>query len=250
VCVPELNRYSTKFLRKLKSKSFVSVIIPTLNEENYLDKSLKALKNQKSKVKYEIIVVDGGSSDNTLKIAKEYADKVVISDKKSPSIQRNLGAKVAEGKILLFIDADTVASEYWLKNFVKTFQDPVIVGATGPLFPLEKIKRNYLYRITNTLQKILVKLNYPLFWGASCGFKADAFWAVRGFDKRLQTSEDHDISLRLKNLGKLAFKDDIAAYTSHRKFIENEKKAFNFYLKDVLEYFFLRRIRKITKKDK
>ena len=73
-----------------------------------------SLKNQEGCEDSEIIVVDGGSTDATVKIAERYADRVLISSKKSPSIQRNLGAKTAAGSLLAFIDADTVASEFWI----------------------------------------------------------------------------------------------------------------------------------------
>ena len=221
----------------------VSAIIPTLNEERYLERCLASLKNQKTCDNFEIIVVDGRSSDATVKIAKRYADKVVVSQERSPSIQRNLGAKMATGRFLAFIDADTVASESWLKGIVEAFQDQNVACVTGPLFSLERIKRPYLYSLTNILQKILVRINYPLFWGASCAFRTDAFWKIEGFDEKLLTSEDHDISLRIRRIGKAAFNDDISAFTSHRKFLENERKAFFFYLRDILEYFFLRKIR-------
>lgn len=227
----------------LSLNPIVSAIIPALNEERYLERCLASLKNQKTCDHFEIIVVDGGSSDATVKIAKRYADKVVVSQERSPSIQRNLGAKMAKGRFLAFIDADTVATKSWLKGIVKALRDQNLACVTGPLFPLEKIKRPYLYSLTNILQKILVRINYPLFWGASCGFRADAFWKIEGFDERLLTSEDHDISLRIRRIGKAAFKDEISAFTSHRKFLENEKGAFFFYIKDVLEYFFLRKIR-------
>lgn len=221
----------------------VSTIIPTLNEEDYLEKCLISLKNQEGCENFEIIVVDGGSSDATVKIAKRHADKIVTSLEKSPSIQRNLGAKMATGSLLAFIDADTVASKFWLKSIIETFQDQSIACVTGPLFPLEKIKRSYLYNLTNTLQKILVRINYPLFWGASCAFRTNVFWKIEGFDEKLLTSEDHDISLRIRRIGKVVFDDSIRAFTSHRKFLENESKAFFFYIKDILEYFFLRKIR-------
>jgi len=221
----------------------VSAIIPALNEEKYLENCLASLKNQKTCDNFEIIVVDGGSSDSTVKISNKYADKVLVSQERSPSIQRNLGARIAEGRFLAFIDADTVASKSWLKGIVKALQDQKVVCVTGPLFPLERIKRPYLYRLTNTLQKILVRINYPLFWGASCAFRTDAFWKIEGFDEKLLTSEDHDISLRIRRIGKAAFKDDISAFTSHRKFLKNERQAFFFYIRDILEYFFLRKIR-------
>jgi glycosyltransferase involved in cell wall biosynthesis len=214
-----------------------------LNEEDYLERCLNSLKNQKGCDNFEIIVVDGGSSDATVKIAKKYADTTVISKERGPSKQRNLGAKMATGSLLAFIDADTVASKFWLKCIAEALQDQNVACVTGPLFPLEKIKRPYLYHIVNTLQKILVKINYPLFWGASCAFRTNAFRKIEGFDEKLFTSEDHDISLRIRKIGKVVFDNDILAFTSHRKFLENEKKAFFFYIKDIFEYFFFRKIR-------
>lgn len=223
--------------------SLVSVVIPTLNEGNYLERCLISLSKQEEHDNFEVIVVDGRSSDNTVKIAERYADKVIISRKKSPGVQRNLGAKMARGNILAFIDADTVASKYWLKSIVKTFRDRSIVCMTGPLFPLEKIKEAYLYKFTNILQKILIKINYPVIWGASCAFKTDAFRKIKGFDKKLLTSEDHDISLRIRKIGKVVFNDNMLVFTSHRRFLENGIKAFLFYIEDVLDYFFLRKIK-------
>jgi glycosyltransferase involved in cell wall biosynthesis len=60
----------------------VSVIIPTYNEENYIKNCILALRNQDYKGEYEIIVSDGNSKDNTVKIAKKFADKVVVCEKK------------------------------------------------------------------------------------------------------------------------------------------------------------------------
>ena len=68
----------------------VSVIVPTLNEEKYLESCLKSIKNQDYQGEYEIIVSDGGSKDKTLKIAKKYADKVITCDKKGIAYGRNI----------------------------------------------------------------------------------------------------------------------------------------------------------------
>jgi glycosyltransferase involved in cell wall biosynthesis len=220
------------------------VVIPTLNEEQYLQKCLASLKNQEGHDNFEIIVVDGGSSDGTLKIAKKYTNNIMLSNIQSPGIQRNLGAKKAKGKILAFIDADTVASKNWLENIVKTFQDKGVVAVTGPLLPLEKIRRWHLYIFVNSLQRLLTKINYPLFWGASCAFRTTAFWRVKGFDKTLLTSEDHDMSLKIKKIGKVKFNENILAYTSHRKFLKNEQEAYFLYVKDIFDYFILKKMRK------
>ena len=89
-------------------KHFISIIIPTLNEEKYIENTLKALKNQDYNGKYEIIVADGMSKDRTVKIAQKYADKVIKVKKPGISAGRNAGAGIAKGGIFLFIDADTI----------------------------------------------------------------------------------------------------------------------------------------------
>jgi glycosyltransferase involved in cell wall biosynthesis len=103
-------------------KPEVSVIIPTLNEEQYIKITLMAVKNQKTNFSYEPIVVDGQSSDNTVRIAENYA-KVYISDKKGKVPQLNYAAKKASGDLFLFLDADTILVDpLFLQKTYKKFQ--------------------------------------------------------------------------------------------------------------------------------
>ena len=85
----------------------VSVIVPTKEEENYIEDTLKAIRNQ-SYSNIEIIVSDGCSSDNTIQRAKKLADQIVINPKISTSAGKNLGARNANGDLLVFVDADTL----------------------------------------------------------------------------------------------------------------------------------------------
>lgn len=85
----------------------VSVIIPTYNSEGTLDLCLQSIINQSYK-KIEIVVVDGGSVDDTLKISQKYGVKVVRTEKPSRTLQRNVGLVNASGKILLNVDSDEV----------------------------------------------------------------------------------------------------------------------------------------------
>src|SRR3989344_9634907 len=99
-------------------KPFFSVIIPTLNEELFLPNLLHDLKKQKVK-NFEIIVVDAKSKDKTCKIVKSFKQslnlKLYLSNKKNVSFQKNLGAKKAIGKYLLFIDADSRVKNKFIK---------------------------------------------------------------------------------------------------------------------------------------
>jgi rSAM/selenodomain-associated transferase 2 len=85
-----------------------SIIIPTLNEEKTIEPCLSALQPLRSNC--EIIIVDGGSTDNTIVIAGTLADKVVSSDK-GRARQMNNGARYASGNVLIFLHADTSLPE-------------------------------------------------------------------------------------------------------------------------------------------
>jgi rSAM/selenodomain-associated transferase 2 len=86
-------------------QSLVSIIIPTLNEASTLEFYLLALQPYRQYC--EIIVVDGGSADATVAIAMPYADKVLTAGA-GRAKQMNVGAKYAQGEILLFLHADTL----------------------------------------------------------------------------------------------------------------------------------------------
>ncbi|MBN4080064.1 TIGR04283 family arsenosugar biosynthesis glycosyltransferase [Beggiatoa alba] len=84
----------------------LSIIIPTLNEAASIYKTLSRLRVLKSKG-HEIIIVDGGSTDKTLSICKQFTDKIFVSEK-GRAMQMNLGAKLARNDILVFLHADTL----------------------------------------------------------------------------------------------------------------------------------------------
>jgi len=86
----------------------VSIVIPAHNEERYIEKTLSHIKKQSYK-HIEVIVVDDGSTDSTIKTARKYADKIIkLKKRKGVSYARNAGAKIARGNLLVFLDADTI----------------------------------------------------------------------------------------------------------------------------------------------
>ena len=99
-----------------------SIIIPTLNEENIIEKAINQFSSIKNKYNIEIIVSDSGSSDQTVSIASNISDKVVVYEKDNCIISkaRNLGAEHAKNKILVFLDADILIkdTDYFSKIIV------------------------------------------------------------------------------------------------------------------------------------
>ncbi|MBI2629012.1 glycosyltransferase family 2 protein [Candidatus Pacearchaeota archaeon] len=112
-------------------KKKVSVIIPTYNEEYDIEYCLKSLGNQSLK-NIEIIVVDDGSTDKTREIVKKFSKvKLINGVHRGPGYSRNIGAKIAKGEILVFIDSDMEFEKDYIKNLV----DPImknkkVIGTT------------------------------------------------------------------------------------------------------------------------
>jgi glycosyltransferase involved in cell wall biosynthesis len=106
----------------------VSIIIRTLNEERYLDELLGAIGNQKSELfNFEVVLVDSGSSDGTLRIAKERECRIQHIAKKEFSFGRslNLGCESAQGDILVFISGHCIPVD---SNWLHKLCEPIASG--------------------------------------------------------------------------------------------------------------------------
>lgn len=116
----------------------LSFIIPTLNSGKILDICLRSIKKQTVK-DYEIIISDGGSSDNTLKIAKKYHCRVVDNPLKTAEAGKAIGLREARGTFVALIDSDNILpTKYWLKKMLLPFSDPDIIGSEPLKFTYRK----------------------------------------------------------------------------------------------------------------
>lgn len=198
----------------------ISVIVPTLNEEKYISKCLNSLKNQDFKGGYEVIVVDGGSFDRTMEVAKSLADKTVLLPKAPVGAARNLGVKIAKGDVVAFIDADTIASDQWLNNIQEAFASfDRPVGVTGPTLTYEGGKLDRLaYKIaTEWIQKLSLLMGIPHVAGFNCAYLKEPFLKCGGFDENKRLSEDLVLSLKMRSEGRIIYNKNVLAYTSLRR---------------------------------
>ena len=106
---------------KEKHKIEISIVIPAYNEENNIKETLIAVKKQKYDIPYEIIVVDGQSSDKTVLIAKKFA-KVYISPRRGKVHQLNYAVPKTSGDLLVFLDADTLIGPFFLYKIHHIFK--------------------------------------------------------------------------------------------------------------------------------
>jgi glycosyltransferase involved in cell wall biosynthesis len=108
----------------------VSFVVPAKNEEGYLVDTLESIEEQSQGSEYEIIVVDGGSKDDTVEIAGEYADKV-LEGVKGRGKGRHVGAIAAEGEYIAFVDADTVLEEGFIQEMKSFMRENNLVAASS-----------------------------------------------------------------------------------------------------------------------
>jgi len=206
----------------------ISIIIPTLNEETILEKTLKNVK-QINRFPVEIIVADSRSTDKTVQIAGRYADKVVVyekPDKPNAAKGRNLGAQNAHGEYLMFVDADVfkfnLVPDDFVTGLVREFEkDEKLLAATVNLLVSPEMERFWDHVILCTVN-LLHYLNNNIFHtGSSSGelqfIRRSAFEKLGGYNEILVASEDQDMFIRLAKLGKTKLIRSLSAYHTGRR---------------------------------
>ncbi len=123
------------------TKKTVSVIVTGLNVENTIDECIQSLLQiDYPKNAYEIIYVDGGSTDKTLKIVSTYPIRIVQEHGESPASGRNAGIKKATGEIIAFTDADSIVDGNWLNKLLECYETSDIAGVGGVILPYPEKK--------------------------------------------------------------------------------------------------------------
>jgi len=193
----------------------ISVIVPTLNEEESIETCLKSVRNQKVS-DFELILSDGESNDKTVEASRRYVDKIIVSSNRGIGTQQNLGAKFAEGEILVFIHADTVVGESLLEEISGATNDGYIGGGCVVKTVGEGYKCKLFDKAIKLINVILNRFNI-LCTGEVLFFRKDVFMKNEGF--RDVFFEDVDMLLRVRNNGKLKLLKSTVV-TSGRRFRE------------------------------
>ena len=200
----------------------ISIIVPTLNEEKYLEATLITLSNQNTNVPYEIIVSDGGSTDTTLDIARQYTDRVVECDIRGIGYGRNQGALNTSdnSKYLVFVDADTKLPSFFLAwMYDKFINNPDVVAfSTRFTFSEQSQQVKLAQQVANHYFEMRDKLLTTTLPGFITCVRKDAYHKCGGYQNVLL--EDVEFSRKICKVGKVRYYNDIAVTNSSRR-LEN-----------------------------
>ncbi|MCX7919057.1 MAG: sugar transferase [bacterium] len=201
---------------------YISVIVPAYNAETTIGECLTALLNQTiPRDRYEVIVVDDGSTDKTPEIAQQFPVRYVREENQGPAMARNLGAKIATGEIILFTDSDCVPEADWIEQMLKPFKsDSEVVGVKGIYLTKQKqLSARFAQAEFEERYERLKKFKYIDFVDSySAGFRREIFLSVGGFDPQFAVANNEDVELSYKLAQqnyKMVFQPTAIVYHQH-----------------------------------
>ena len=180
-----------------------SIIIPAKNEQKLLPSCLASLSRlDYPKDAYEVLMVDNGSTDNTVAIAQQYGAQVFVCPELTIASLRNFGANNAQGKFLAFLDADCTVAPDWLTAASLWLGQADVCCFGGP--PESPINGTWVQK-TWYIVRCKQHMVEEVVWLESMNMfvRKDIFDRVHGFDETLVTCEDYDLSLRLGKHGRI-----------------------------------------------
>ena len=196
----------------------VSVVVPTYHEEAGIEGFLRQFETQTlPRSEFEVIVVDGGSTDGTRAIAEQFADRVILQTGEGIGGARNDGVGVARAEIVATTDADCRLPRDWLERIVTRMEDPEVVAVVGPDGPLERRwKARVLFFLIRGLIRIAAMAGVYTTGGGNSAFRRDAFLAVGGY-RPLPHSDDVDLGLRIRERGRVVYDPSLFVRFSVRR---------------------------------
>jgi len=186
---------------------FVSIIVVVLNMAATIGACLSSLISlDYPKDRYEIIVIDGGSVDETVKICSSFGVRCVVEKKRGRGLARNVGIGKARGEIIAFVDADCVALSDWLSIHTENHSDRS-VGAVGGSVINPNIDRSSIPAILShfgnfaEFDQKLPKRHFYHIPTCNASYKRKVLSSVRCFDAELDMYEDFLLSKRIGDSG-------------------------------------------------
>ncbi|MGH9353851.1 MAG: glycosyltransferase family 2 protein, partial [Terriglobia bacterium] len=208
----------------------ISVVINTFNRAASLDTAIRSLRRLNYPY-FEVIVVNGPSTDNTMRVLKSWSGSIRIGtcSDRNLSVSRNVGIEMARGDLVAFIDDDAVADENWLDDAAAGFDNDEVAGTGGAVFNHTGYAAQYRYNVADRLGNAFFDrkspalefcypacTRFPYLPGGNSLFRRRCLLEVGGFDEEFDYYLDEtDVCLRLVDAGYL-LKQLPNAFVYHR----------------------------------
>lgn len=185
------------------TRTIISVIVPTLNEEGVIVQCLDSLVRQELPAdQFEVIVVDNGSVDKTVERVRTFEGSLNLTllqqANSHVSAVRNLGARFAKGQFLAFLDADCVAASDWLARALEALRS----GDGGVIGAFYTIPKNSSW-VARAWYRDMPRLRGPVSYvpAGTLFISHKVFSELGGFDPGIETSEDFEFCQRVAAAG-------------------------------------------------
>lgn len=229
----------------------VSVVIPAKNEEAAILKCIYSLCMNETVLPFEVIVVDNGSTDDTRLLVSKTKAKLIVQEKKSIGLSREMGQRAAKGEVVLQTDADCLYPRKWIQGMYDSLLNHDIVCVYGRYRFVgdENIPRwkLFLYESMKYLLSELREINRPFLnaYGMNIGYPRELGVQI-GFDTRPIRGTDGRLVYELSKRGKIKFlrSDQLVVWAENRallrkgSFSKNIFKRMKRELSTFRKYFF------------
>jgi len=176
----------------------LSVVIPTFNSSPTIQGCLRSILASDCKEKFEIIVIDDASTDNTVQVVESIACENSAplslfrqSENRGPASARNFGARLAKANFILFLDSDTAVYPDTISNFLARIED---TDAVTGIYSSEPLNPNYAGRYKALFNNYIFSrsgvVSYTVFAAACAGIRKDVFLRLGGFNEDLEWGND------------------------------------------------------------
>jgi len=185
----------------------VSVIIPACNCEKTIGKTIEGVLAQKTERIPQIIVVDDGSTDRTGEVVKRFPQVSYHYQKNAgPAKARNEGAALAQGNLIIFLDADCIPQPDWLEQLVRSIGEPniaAVCGSYGIANPESLLARCIFAEISFRHQRMEINSETKVFGSYNVCIKKGILERLGKFNTQYATAsgEDNDLSYRITKAG-------------------------------------------------
>jgi glycosyltransferase involved in cell wall biosynthesis len=203
----------------------ISVIVPVKNEGKKIGNCLEAIFKQTLQP-FEVIVVDGNSTDNTVENANKYPIRLFYENYRTRAGACKVGVENASGEFIAFTDADCIVKNNWLENLMKGFGDGIVGVGGGIKNQGEGIwKKSISFAVGTFLGsafsiqgRIYTKKKYvKSISGCNSIYRKENLLNIGNFDVRLPTAEDTELNSRLLKIGKLLYVPDAVILHNHNR---------------------------------